>query len=94
MGNNFNYSITTGYKMPVVQELLNNSQQQLWKVKQMKYETILAIALFQFFLMLPIAFYFLSLNMPGVFFTLLMISGMFGIIKIYYPLITIHNNKE
>ena len=59
----------------------------------MKYETILAIALFQFFLMMPIAFYFLSLNMPGVFFTLLMISGMFGIIKIYYPLITI-NNKE
>jgi hypothetical protein len=29
MGNNFNYSITTGYKMPVVQELLNNSQQQM-----------------------------------------------------------------
>ena len=34
MGNNFNYSITTGYKMPVVQELLNNSQQQQRKVKQ------------------------------------------------------------
>ena len=33
MGNNFNYSITTGCKMPVVQELLNNSQQQR-KVKQ------------------------------------------------------------
>jgi hypothetical protein len=41
--------------------------------------------------MLPIAFYFLSLNMPSVFFTLLMISGMFGIITIYYPLITINN---
>jgi succinate-acetate transporter protein len=60
----------------------------------MKYETILAIALFQLFLMLPIAFYFLSLNMPGVFFTLLMISGMFGIITIYYPLITMFNDKE
>ena len=64
------------------------------KGKLMKYETILLIALAQLFLMLPIAFYFLSLNMPGVFFTLLMISGMFGIITIYYPLITIHNNKE
>ena len=60
----------------------------------MKYETILAIALFQLFLMLPIAFYFLSLNMPSVFFTLLMISGMFGIITIYYPLITMFNDKE
>ena len=34
----------------------------------MKYETILLIALAQFFLMLPTAFYFLSLNMPGLFF--------------------------
>ena len=59
----------------------------------MKYETVLIIALFQLFLMLPIAFYFLSLNMPSVFFTLLMISGMFGIITIYYPLITINKNN-
>ena len=61
------------------------------KGKTMKYETILVIALFQFFLMLQTAFYLLSLNMPGVFFTLLMISGMFAIITIYYPLITINN---
>ena len=95
MGNNFNYSITTGYKMPVVQELLNNSQQQqLNKGKTMKYETILLIALAQFFFMLPTAFYILSLNMPGLFFSIMMLSGMFTIITLYYPLITIHNNKE
>ena len=64
------------------------------KGETMKYEVILAIALFQFFLMLPTAFYLLSLNMPGLFFTVLMISGMFAIITIYYPLIAIHNNKE
>ena len=59
----------------------------------MKYETILLIALAQFFFMLPTAFYLLSLNMPLVFFILLMSSGMFTIITLYYPLITIHNNK-
>ena len=64
------------------------------KGKTMKYETILAIALFQFFLMLPISFYLLSLNMPGLFFSVMMLSGMFTIITLYYPLIAIHNNKE
>ena len=59
----------------------------------MKYETTLMIALAQFFLLLQISFYFLSLNMPLVFFILLMTSGMFTIITLYYPLITIHNNK-
>ena len=59
----------------------------------MKYETTLLIALAQFFLLLPISFYILSLNMPLVFFILLMTSGMFTIITLYYPLITIHNNK-
>ena len=62
--------------------------------KLMKYETTLLIALAQFFLMLPTAFYLLSLNMPGLFFSIMMLSGMFTIITIYYPLITIHNNKE
>jgi len=60
----------------------------------MKYETILLIALAQFFLMLPTAFYLLSLNMPGLFFSIMMLSGMFAIITIYYPLITINNDKE
>ncbi len=60
----------------------------------MKYQTILMIALAQFFLLLPVSFYFLSINMPLVFFILLMSSGMFTIITLYYPLITIHNNKE
>ena len=59
----------------------------------MKYETILMIALAQFFLLLPISFYFLSLNMPLVFFIPFMLSSMFTIITLYYPLITIHNNK-
>lgn len=59
----------------------------------MKYETILMIALAQFFLLLPVSFYFLSLSMPLVFFILLMSSGMFTIITLYYPLLTIHNNK-
>ena len=59
----------------------------------MKYETMFFLMLAQFFLLLPISFYFLSLNMPLVFFILLMTSGMFTIITLYYPLITIHNNK-
>ena len=59
--------------------------------KLMKYETILLIALAQFFFMLPTAFYLLSLNMPGLFFSIIMLSGMFTIITIYYPLITINN---
>ena len=58
----------------------------------MKYQTVLLIALTQFFLMLPISFYLLSLNMPVLFFSILMISGIFTIITIYYPLITINNN--
>jgi len=57
----------------------------------MKYTTVLLIALTQFFLMLPISFYLLSLNMPVLFFSMLMISGIFTIITIYYPLITINN---
>jgi hypothetical protein len=59
----------------------------------MKYETILLIAITQFFLLLPISFYLLSLNMPVLFFSVFMISALFTIIVIYYPLITIHNNN-
>lgn len=57
----------------------------------MKYQTVLLIALTQFFLMLPASFYLLSLNMPVLFFSILMISGIFTIITIYYPLININN---
>jgi len=57
----------------------------------MKYTTVLIIALAQFFLMLPMSFYLLSLNMPVLFFSILMLSGIFTIITIYYPLITINN---
>ena len=57
----------------------------------MKYETVLLIALTQFFLMLPASFYLLSLNLPGLFFLILMLSGIFTIITIYYPLININN---
>jgi len=57
----------------------------------MKYQTVLIIALAQFFLMLPMSFYLLSLNMPVLFFSILMISGIFTIITIYYPLITIND---
>ena len=59
----------------------------------MTYQTTLLIALAQFFFIMPISFYLLTLNMPGLFFILLMASGMFTIITLYYPLITIHNNK-
>ena len=58
---------------------------------KMKYQTVLLIALTQFFLMLPFSFYLLSLNLPGLFFFILMLSGIFTIITIYYPLITINN---
>jgi len=57
----------------------------------MKYETVLLMALAQFFLMLPTSFYLLSLNMPSLFFTILMLSGIFTIITIYYPLININD---
>jgi len=59
----------------------------------MTYQTTLLIALAQFFFIMPISFYLLTLNMPSLFFILLMASGMFTIITLYYPLITIHNNK-
>jgi len=59
----------------------------------MTYQTTLLIALAQFFFIMPLSFYLLSLNMPGLFFTVMMLSGMFTIITLYYPLITIHNNK-
>ena len=57
----------------------------------MKYQTILLIALTQFFLMLPTSFYLLSIGFVGLYFALLMISGLALIIALYYPLITINN---
>ena len=57
----------------------------------MKYQTVLIIALAQFILMLPTFIYLLSLNYVGVSFTAFMLSGMFTLITLYYPLITINN---
>ena len=57
----------------------------------MKYQTILIIALAQFIIMLPTFMYLLSLNYIGVSFTVFMLSGMFTLITLYYPLITINN---
>jgi len=57
----------------------------------MKYQTILIIALAQFIIMLPTFIYLLSLNYIGVSFTAFMLSGMFTLITLYYPLITINN---
>ena len=54
----------------------------------MKYETVLIVALFQFFMILPISFYLLSIDFVELFFILLMASGLFAVITLYYPLIT------
>jgi len=57
----------------------------------MKYTTILLIAMFQFILILPTSFYILSLGYVGLYFTLLMLSGITLIVVMYYPLIAINN---
>lgn len=57
----------------------------------MKYQTVLIIALTQFIIMLPTFIYLLSLNFVGVSFCVFMLSGMFTLITLYYPLITINN---
>ena len=54
----------------------------------MKYEIVLIVALFQFFMILPISFYLLSIDFVELFFILLMASGLFAVITLYYPLIT------
>lgn len=54
----------------------------------MKYEIVLIVALFQFFMILPISFYLLSIEFVELFFILLMTSGLFAVITLYYPLIT------
>ena len=54
----------------------------------MKYEIVLIVALFQFFMILPISFYLLSIDFVEFFFILLMASGLFAVITLYYPLIT------
>ena len=59
----------------------------------MKYQTVLIIALAQFIIMLPTFIYLLSLNYVGVSFTVFMLSGMFTIITLYYPLININDQK-
>ena len=56
----------------------------------MKYETVLIVALFPFFMILPISFYLLSIDFVELFFILLMASGLFAVITLYYPLITIN----
>jgi len=57
----------------------------------MKYQLILIIALAQFIIMLPTFIYLLSINYVGVSFTVFMLSGMFTIITLYYPLININD---
>ena len=57
----------------------------------MKYEIVLIVALFQFFMILPISFYLLSIDFVELFFILFMASGLFTVITLYYPLITINN---
>ena len=57
----------------------------------MTYKTTLLIAMFQFILILPTSFYILSLGFVGLFFTLLMLSGLIAILALYYPLIAINN---
>ena len=54
----------------------------------MKYEIVLIVALFQFFMILPISFYLLSIDFVELFFILLMASGLFAVITLYYPLIS------
>jgi len=57
----------------------------------MNYDTFLLIALFQFLLVLPISFYFMTIGLVGLFFTLFIISGLFALIALYYPLIRIND---
>jgi len=57
----------------------------------MKYQTVLIIALAQFIMMLPTFTYLLSINYVGMSFTVFMLSGMFTIITLYYPLININD---
>ncbi len=57
----------------------------------MKYQAFLLIALFQFILILPISFYLMTIGYVGLYFTLLMISGLITIIALYYPLININD---
>lgn len=57
----------------------------------MDYDTFLLIALFQFLLILPISFYFMTIGLIGLFFTLFIISGLFALIALYYPLIRIND---
>ena len=56
----------------------------------MRYEIVLTVALFQFLMIFPISFYLLSINFVGLFFILFMASGLFTVITLYYPLITIN----
>lgn len=61
---------------------------------KMKYETIMAIAFFQFLMLVPISVYFIGINMLVTSLSILLGSGMFIIIAIFYSLIkiTINNN--
>jgi len=57
----------------------------------MNYDTFLLIASFQFLLILPLSFYFMTIGFIGLFFTLFMVSGLIAIIALYYPLIRIND---
>ena len=59
----------------------------------MKYESIMAIAFFQFLMLVPISVYFIGINMPVTSLSIFLGSGMFILIAIFYSIIKITINR-
>ena len=59
----------------------------------MKYETIMAIAFFQFLMLVPISIYFIGRDMLGTSLFIFLGSGMFILIAIFYSIIKITINR-
>ena len=60
---------------------------------KMKYETIMAIAFFQFLMLVPISIYFIGRDMLGTSLFIFLGSGMFILIAIFYSIIKITINR-
>jgi len=60
---------------------------------KMKYETIMAIAFFQFLMLVPISIYFIGRDMPSTSLFIFLGSGMFILIAIFYSIIKITINR-
>jgi hypothetical protein len=58
-----------------------------------KYENIMAIAFFQFLMLVPISVYFIGQDMPRTSLSIFLGSGMFILIAIFYSIIKITINR-